>query len=332
VLAFAAIAEPDAAFVNAGPTDLTRPYATVDVYEDFSNVGDHTVTALRSSGMSPTYLGFKLRRPTGAAGFIGFQFEHTFDPLHLRLDHGAVGNRILTLDLNSSWGYFRVGRQFTPQALLMGAEVDAFQAGFWGSPYAVWDGGVPLMLRARALSWQSVPVDGISVHAMLARDAVAGPSKSKQQNGNFLKIEWNGGDGEFLGAVIVDERSGDGTNWRKLAGVGAGWPLGGIDWTAGVQIDRRPYDRTYTEWALGAVKHVGIHDIRVSVAGSAAANSPQGGRVYGVAYVYRFTDIVNLYTSVARLQNSRNSQLGLGVPVAPGQPANDLMVGVRMRF
>jgi predicted porin len=330
VAAVAAASDPD--FIDAGPREMLVPYATIDVYQDLSDVGGRTTNALRPSGMSPTYLGFKGRREVDTGGFVGFQIEQTFDPVQGTWNHKVIGDRILTLDANGRWGYLRVGRQFTPQSLLMGAEVDAFQAGFWGSPYAVWDGGVPLMLRANAVSWQSVPLGGVSVHAMLAHDAEAADPAPRKQDGAFFKVEWDGDNGEFIGAVVVDEHNRDRSNWRRLAGLGAGWPVWGINWTIGVQLDDRPADRRYSEWALGATKSLGPHDFRLSMAGSSAAATSLGGRVYGVAYVFHLTSVLSLYTSLARLQNARLSAFDFGVPVAPGQPATDLMAGVRARF
>jgi predicted porin len=237
----------------------------------------------------------------------------------------------VTLDMNGAWGTLRVGRQFTPHALLFGGDIDAFQTGFAGSALLVMNGGASLISRRNAAFYQSPEIDHLSTQVMVAHDAKPAGTSSHDMDGVFWQVARRT-DLFFVEGIIVDEHNFEHTAWRRLAGAGGGFDAGGIEWCGGLQYVERELGVDYLEGALGAKKHFGAHALLLSLGWSRSSGGQRGAVVVGAAYVYALDSSVNLYGSVAWLKNEPLSDIDMGVAVQPGGAAADAMVGIRFRF
>lgn len=310
---------------------IMKAFATLDVYYDEGAGPGYEHGVLRQGGASPNYIGGIARTSVGSCGYVGVQVEQNYDPVKGQIHTLPIGDRHVTLDANGDWGTLRVGRQFTPHALFMGGDIDAFQTGFSGSALLILDGGASLISRTNAVFYQSPEIANVSTQLMIANDARRDNHSQHAQNGMFWQVARRT-EQSFVEGILVYEHNLDYSHWRRLTALGGGFTAANVEWTGALQFDAREQGRRYAEAALGAKTRVGAHQVLFSVGWSHEINDSHGGEVIGVAYVYQWKSWINFYGSVAWLKNAPQSSFDFGHALQPGQAAADAMVGVRFRF
>lgn len=352
-----AFAEPAAE--PAGPTIelFSKLYATLDVYGDLASAGSHHTLSLRSGGMAPTYFGMSGGAKFSEQESLTLYVESLFDLVQLDWLKQGIGDRRASAVLRSRWGNLSVGRQFTPHLWFMGGEMDAFALGFTGTPYSLLAAGVDLMLRTRSIMYESPRLAGFSGEVMVSRDA-HNDDTGRAIGGNdvHVKLDFRGS-GFYGGVVYVDQQRFGASErpaldvssasdprtsipspstvfeHRQVIAAGGSYDQSLVGGTLGAQrVIGRHGAPSFVEIVAGFKLHTGPHQLLGSWAWSRSDDGREGGEVYGIAHSYALTPRFAVYSSIAWIRNRAESQFNLGTPINLGEPATDVIAGLRLRL
>ena len=304
---------------------------TVDAYLDYAKVENVKLLKLDSGGMKASVLTIKSLERLDAETTIAAQLEFSFD-----IDDGSQPSpplKVAQLVAIGQWGRISLGKQRTPafQALV---KADAFASSFWGTPYAVFVGGVRYNTATEAIQYQSPRLlDGRFQGTFLYSAADSGGPSSKHQW--FLSASTQPSERLEINLVHgVDRRFEVDGPARRLSLLGFAYKFGGWRVSGATQ-------------AITAFDGVGqVNEYTVGLSWQAKKNTLlmtncssshdsvrlRRSETCGLAGVYDLSRDTSLYASFAKLWNNNNASRGFTLPVSPGQDSNDLMFGVRKNF
>jgi predicted porin len=312
-------------------------YASIDVYGDLAAgdlaSDDSSKVTLRSGGMSPAYVGLKAGATFTPQESLTLYVESLTNLVDFTFVKQGIGDRRAQVMLATRWGNLSAGRQFTPHLWFMGAEIDAFNLGFDGSPYVLIAGGQDLMLRTRDVMYESPRLFGVGGEVMVSRDAhSAADGTTVGGNDVHLKLDFRSGD-FYAGVVYVDQQEFKRFPHRQVFAGGGEYDDGRFGATAAVQrIIGHDGVPSFVDIVAGLKYHAGKHQLLGSAALSRSDDGTRGGQVYAIAYSFAMTSQFTLYTSVAWLGNEPASQLSMTEAVAVGGSVADIMAGARLRL
>lgn len=325
---------------SAGADTLIQPfakvYASIDVYEDLA-VGDlasddrHKLS-LRSGGMSPAYVGLKAGAIVTERESLTLYVESLTNLVDFTFVKQGIGDRRANVVLATRWGNLSAGRQFTPHLWFMGAEIDAFNLGFDGSPYVLIAAGQDIMLRTRSIMYESPRLFGFGVEVMASRDAHSA-ANGTSVGGNDIHARLDLRGGSFYGGLVyVDQQQFKQFQHRQVVAAGGTYDDGRYGATAAIQrVIGHNGMPSFVDVIGGLKLHAGKHELLGSAAISRSDNGTKGGQGYAIAYSYSVTAEFTLYTSMAWLKNASASQFGMTETVVMGGSVGDFMAGARLR-
>lgn len=264
---------------------------------------------------------------------------------------GLTFNRRSTVSLAGGWGELRLGRDYNPQfwnrfffdpfgSVGVGtslAHIDAYgqnPAGA-GGPYARGAGVNGLGVRSSNSIGYFLPanIGGFYGQAQyyLGENAKNGAATQDDGRGYGLRVGYAAGP---VNAAVAYQRSDFAAGDVKSMNVGLSWDFGVAKAMASYYRDSVPGQRD-SSWVLGAVVPVGPGALNASFSQltSDIGTSEPKARKFAVGYVHNFSKRTAVYTTLARVTNSRGQSIALGgATTAVNQSSTGFDLGVRHSF
>lgn len=258
---------------------------------------------------------------------------------------GLTFNRRSTVSLTTSWGEIRLGRDYTPQYVNIGA-FDPFNNNGVGAPqtlmgalngaapYGIAAGGStgPLIRASNSIGY-FLPgnLGGLYGQAMYYMgEQPSNAANSNDGDGFGLRVGYVAGPFEVAAAagrtryVLGDIRT---TN------VGGSYNFGVIKIMGDVVRDSMSTGLTGKGWMIAAVLPVGAHQVHSSYSTYRTATGETGASKLAVAYQHNLSKRTALYATAARLRNKGGSAQAVGGALVSANSSSwGVDLGVRHAF
>ncbi len=292
------------------------------------------VRAIGTGGLAGSRLGVRGTEDLGGGWRASYVLEHGFNSVNGTMAAPAFWNRQVFVGIGStSLGEVQLGRIYTP-TFLVHATYDAFgpqgpaaQQVLLGSIEAL----QPAAIRANGAVNYTTPagLGGFVVQAMRS-DGEAVPAK-------YTGVRAGYAGGPVSVDLAVAQFDNDPIGDVKSVTLGGRYKLG--DLTMYALFDRANSGRSLDTKGMqfSVAYQIGAAELKASVAQSdrkSAAGADVGTtRRYGVGGVYNLSRRTALYTSLARVSNSKGAATALnGSTTAANQGSTGIDVGIRHAF
>jgi predicted porin len=301
-------------------------FGVVDTnFQRISNSGGGSVSHLGNSGnVAASRVGFRGREDLGGGMWAGFWLEagiNTDDgggvatntnnqPSGTSGSGGLTFNRRSTLSLGGSWGEVRLGRDLSPQYLIL-TNYDVFAGDGVGTSLTnkVFITGSTAVRVSNAIQYWTPVVAGFQ--GQIAHYRGENPStavNADEGTGTGARVTY--ANGPFTAAIAFGRTDGPPGIKYKQDNVGASYNFGTV--TVMGQLSRNEAGAASTKgYALGANVSVGSGVFRASLSQVTTDNGPgvdPRSRKLAVGYVHNLSKRTAIYTALAKVSNSNGSR------------------------